>query len=125
MSLFFSFSAHAYDSDLTCFAARAKDTDKIKTSRNALLVEKGTLDATSEEAQQSYLLITNNKGLAVSFVGAQVDETKTRYHRVILANNGEVSARVIVNQAGQADVSVQKSDGTYLVLRQIVNCPKN
>lgn len=125
ITLLFSFSAQAYDSDLTCFAARAKSSGKENTSRSALLVEKGLLDATSEEAPKSYLLITNNKGLAVSFAGPQVDEIKTRYHRVILANNDQVSARIIVNQAGQADVSVQKSDGTYLVLRQIVNCPKN
>ena len=123
-SLLFAFSANAYESNLTCFSDQAKSSDKDKKAKNSLLIEMGSVDESSEKTSQTYLLITNGKGLSVNFSGAQVDETKTRYHRVILANNGETKARIVVNQAGQADVTLQKSDGSYSILRKVIDCSK-
>jgi hypothetical protein len=88
-----------------------------------LAVQKIESDNDSDDLNQVGLKIQDRRGV-VTFLKNDVSVTQLKYDKVILARNEEYNARIVINDRGQADVTLQNDEGQYLVLRKVINCSK-
>jgi hypothetical protein len=114
VTLLFSVLAHAERMDLSCH-----QTTRTRDGRSVTLLAVEKLD--SVDGRQSGLRIRNRHG-EVKFTSQEIDVTDLKYHKVILMDNGYYKARIVINSQGQADVSMQDPNGTYLIERKVIPC---
>ena len=125
LCIFFAGSAEAFHTDVLCKGSnlKAAKTAKKKVRPYYLKVEKTVHIGEDGEKSQMVLQITD-KSKTMYFGQDEIDERKLTNHRVILAENEKNSVRIVINDRGQADVSIQEAGGRYSTLRKVIKCSR-